>query len=255
MSTARLYSLSLSHPGMCVRLALERKGVGFRLTNLLPGMHPPIVRVLGFKRNTVPALKIDGMRVQGSREITAYLEQTRPEPALFGRSPEERERIEEAERWGDEELQDVPRTIFRYCAVNQPEVLRWLAKENGFPLPRLTGPSGKPVAVIMARAQGATEEQVRSLLEALPSMLDRIDALIADGTIGASQPNAADFQILATIRVLGTFEDLAPLLADRPAMAAARRIVPEMPGPVPVRIPAEWMPAPALDSSQPRRGR
>ena len=255
MKTAHLYSLSLSHPGMCARLALERKGVGFRLTNLMPGMHPPIVRLLGFRRNTVPALKIDGLRIQGSREITAYLEQTRPEPPLFGRSAEERARIEEAERWGEEEIQDLPRTIFRWASVSQPEVLRWLATESGLPAPGLTARTGKPVAVIMARAQGATEERVRADLAAMPATLDKIDALIADGTIGGAEPNAADMQILPAIRVLEGFEDLAPLIAGRPALAAAKRIVPEMPGPVPVRIPAEWLPDTAPDSSAQQRGR
>ncbi len=143
MPTAHLYSLSLSHPGMCARLALERKGVDFRLTNLTPGMHPPIVRALGFRRNTVPALKIDGRRIQGSREISAYLEQTRPEPPLFGRNSEERARIEQAESWGEAEVQDLPRRIFRWAAVNQPEVLTWLAKENGFPLPVAERAHGK----------------------------------------------------------------------------------------------------------------
>jgi len=255
MQTAHLYSLALSHPGMCTRLALERKGVGFRLTNLIPGTHPAIVRVLGFRRNTVPALKIDGLRLQGSREITAYLEQTRPEPPLFGRSAEERARIEEAERWGEEELQDIPRNIFRWAAVNQPEVLVWLAGENHFPAPRLTARSGKPVAMLMARASGSTPEQVRADLAALPATLERIDALIAEGTIGGSEPNAADMQILPTMRVLEGFGDLAPLIAGRPAMAAAERLVPQMPGPVPVRIPAEWLPQPAPDSSAAQRGR
>ena len=57
------------------------------------------------------------------------------------------------------------------------------------------------------------------------------------------------------MRVLEGFGDLAPLIAGRPAMAAAERLVPQMPGPVPVRIPAEWLPQPAPDSSAAQRGR
>jgi len=56
--------------------------------------------------------------------------------------------------------------------------------------------------------------------------------LIADGTIGQDDPNAADFQIGTTVRVFLAFEDLAPLVEGRPAAALAKRILPEYPGPV-----------------------
>ena len=245
MPTAHLYSLALSNAGMTARLALERKGVDAKLTNLPPGIHPAPLRAMGFKANTVPALKLDGARVQGSREITAYLERTRPEAPLFGRTPEERARIEEAEQWGEEELQPVPRRLFRYAAVNNPDVLRWLAADSGFPAPGLSARLSKPVAVAMARAVGADEASVRADLAELPATLDRIDSLIEDGTIGGAEPNAADFQIFPTVRSLEGFSELAPLLAGRPAPAAAERIVPPMPGPLPAWIPAEWMPAAA----------
>ena len=49
---------------------------------------------------------------------------------------------------------------------------------------------------------------MRADIDRLPELLDRVDALIADGTIGGAEPNAADFQILASVRVLLEFEDL-----------------------------------------------
>ena len=58
--TATLYTLSLSPPGHAARLALERKGVPHRAVNLMPGMHPVLVRALGFRGRTVPALRLDG---------------------------------------------------------------------------------------------------------------------------------------------------------------------------------------------------
>ena len=53
----------------------------------------------------MPALKIDGDKVQGSRQIARELERLRPEPPLFPADPEKRAAVEEAERFGDEELQ------------------------------------------------------------------------------------------------------------------------------------------------------
>lgn len=241
MPEARLLSLELSHPGMAARLALDRKGVDYRLTNLPPGSHPVAVRALGFHRNTVPALRIDGCRIQGSRAITAYLERTRPEPPIFGTTPEQRAAIEAAELWGERELQPIPRRMFRLGATRDSRVMEWLAETTGLPVPAVSGRLGRPLAVVMARAEGATEELVRRDLRDLPATLDRIDALIADGTIGGGDPNAADFQILTTVRSLLTMPDVAPAIEGRPCAEAARRVVPDLPGPMPAWMPAEWL--------------
>jgi glutathione S-transferase len=241
MAAAKLYGLSFSHPTMCARLALEHKGVETDVVNVMPGMHPVAVRGLGFRRNTVPAVKIDGTRVQGSREINAYLERTRPEPPLYGTEPEERRQIEEAETWGERELQPIPRRIFRLAATKDPAVLEFIGKEAGLPAPALMARLSKPVAILLARSEGATDETVRDALQSMDAKLDAVDALIADGTIGGTEPNAADLQILTTIRSMMSLTDLEPFLAGRPCVAAAERLVPEMPGPVPPLVPEEWL--------------
>lgn len=241
MPEARLYSLELSHPGMAARLALERKGVDYKLTELLPGSHPVAVRALGFHRNTVPALRIDGNRIQGSRAITAYLERTRPNPPIFGTTPEQRAAIEAAETWGERELQPIPRRMFRLGATRDPRLMKWLAENLGLPAPGLTGRIGKPLAIVMARAEGATEELVRRDLRELPTTLGRIDDLIEEGTLGGEEPNAADFQILTTVRSLLAMSDVAPAIEGRPCAEAARRVVPELPGPLPAWMPSEWL--------------
>jgi hypothetical protein len=64
-----------------------------------------------------------------------------------------------------------------------------------------------------------------------------VDALIAAGTIGAAAPNAADFQILASVRILLEFEDLSHLLEGRSCVPAARRLYPRWGGPVPRGLP------------------
>jgi glutathione S-transferase len=95
----------------------------------------------------------------------------------------------------------------------------------------------------LAGAVGASEETVRADVAGLPATLDRVDALIADGTIGGSEPNAADFQILATVAALGLMVDLRPVLADRPCERAAQRLFPRYDGtPTPPgSLAPEWL--------------
>ena len=72
-------------------------------------------------------------------------------------------------------------------------------------------------------------------------MIDRVDALIADGTIGGDEPNAADFQIAPSIALLMTLDDIRPLIEGRPAAALANRLVPGFPGHAPPTLPAAWL--------------
>ena len=94
-----------------------------------------------------------------------------------------------------------------------------------------------PIIRELARISHADEGGVRSALDDLPGLLDRVDSLIEEGTIGAAAPNAADFQILSSVRVLLEFEDLAPLLEGRPCAPPARSLFPDWPGPIPRGLP------------------
>jgi glutathione S-transferase len=241
MAEATLYGFDISHPTVCARLALERKGVETKNVDLMPGFHPVLVRALRFPRNTVPALKIDGLRMQGTRIISSYLERTRPEPPIFGTTPEERRRIEEAEAWGERVFQPMPRKAFRLAGARHQEMLEYIARSARLPAPTLAARTSKPIALIMARSEGATEETVRKVLRDMPGALDHVDSLIADGTIGGPEPNAADFQIFTTIQSMLTMPDLEPFLAGRPCMEVAGKVAPPMPGPVPKLIPQEWI--------------
>ena len=79
---------------------LEHKGIPFKRVDLVTAMHKPSLKLLGFSGTTVPAMKADGRKVQGSREISRALDEIKPEPALLTSDA-----VREAERWGDEELQ------------------------------------------------------------------------------------------------------------------------------------------------------
>jgi glutathione S-transferase len=242
MAEAHLYSLSLSHPSLAAKLALDRKHVDYRVSELVPGLHSPLLRALGFGAATVPALRIDDCRIQGSSQIFRYLERTRPEPPLFGETAGQAERIAAEERWGEEALQPVSRRLFRLIA-RQGQVRRWMAREvMGWPGARFVAPTTLPIALVMGRVAGTGEEVVRADIAELPALLDRVDALLEEGVIGdIADPNAADLQILTSIASLLAFADLEPAIGRRPCAAAARALVPALPGPVPEALPRAWL--------------
>ena len=236
----KLYTLSLSHPSQAAHLMLERKGIEHKVVELMAGFHPLQLRAAGFRGGTVPALKFGEQRIQGSRRISRALEQAQPQPALF--PAERRAAVEAAEEWGERELQPVPRRIFRWAASHDGALRRWLAGDVvRLPAPGLMAMGYAPLARAFARMADATEEHVRADLARLPGNLDRVDALIADGTIGGDEPNAADFQIATTVRVLLAFDDLRGHIERRPAGALAMRLLPRFPGPIPRTLPAAWL--------------
>lgn len=233
-----------SHPAIAVRLMLEHKGIQAEVWNILPGLHPIVVRAAGFPGRTVPALRIDGERIQGTLDISRRLDEIKPDPPLFPSDPDSRIAVEAAERWGHDILQALVRRVFRYAALRSNPIRAWMADELvGMPLPRLAGFAYKPLIVYFARIVGATSDAVRRDLEQLPALLDRCDELLAAGTIGGEQPNAADFQILSSICLLHSHSELRAIVERWRCARAALDLIPACPGPIPVALPPEWLPA------------
>jgi glutathione S-transferase len=239
---ARLYVIPASHPSIATQLMLEHKGISYKRTDLLPVVSKGVLRAVGFPGNTVPALKIDGDKIQGSRPIARALDRLRPEPPLLPADPEQRTAVEEAERFGDEELQHPIR-----------QILWWGIKKDRTPLrsysegARLGAPLGllmqtaAPVVALAARFNEASDENTRAALAALPPLLDKVDALVESGVLNGAQLNAADFQIAPSIGLAMTLDDLRPAIENRPAAELARRLVPNYPGKMPPVLPAEWL--------------
>ena len=240
--TARLYTIVLSHPGHAARLMLEHKGIEHRVTVLPAGLHPALLRLVGFRGYTVPALKLDGRRIETSLGIARELERVAPEPSLYPADPEARARAEAAERWGEAELQPLTRRMLRWTMTRQREPREWLARLAKLPAPALQARTNLPLVRAFARAAGATDERIRQDLAELPAKLDRTDALIADGTISLERPNAATFQILTSVRSLELFRQLQPIVAGRPCGRLGRELLPELPQ-SPAELPPEWLPA------------
>jgi glutathione S-transferase len=104
------------------------------------------------------------------------------------------------------------------------------------PAPRVLVVLFMPVIRRLAQISRADGPRVRQDIAELPELLDHVDGLIAAGTIGGAEPNAADFQILASVSVLRAFADLEHHVRGRPCEAAARRLYPDWP-PIPSGLP------------------
>jgi glutathione S-transferase len=241
---ARLFVIPGSHPATTAALMLDFKVIAYKRTDLMPVISKGVLRAVGFPRVTVPALKIEGEKIQGSREISRALDRIQPDPPLFPADPDERAAVEEAERFGDEELQHPIRQLLWWGFKHDKENLRSYSEgaKMGVPV-GLAIKTGGPLVALSARINEANDDTARAALAALPDLLDRVDAYVADGTIGGEQPNAADFQIATSIGLALTLDDLKPVIEPRPAAALAHRLVPHYPGHTPPILPPAWLPA------------
>jgi glutathione S-transferase len=239
---ATLYWFPVSHPAHAVRKMLDLKGIDYDLVGVLPGTQRVHLRLAGFRGGTVPALRLDGRRVQGTPAIARALERLRPDPPLFPADPERRARAKEVERWADEELQQMPHRILRWGLVRHAHLRTWVGEASSVPAPGVASALGVPAAWYYARAVDADEAAVRRALEELPATLDRVDALLADGTLSAETPDAAAFEVLCSVRALDGIADIHDRVAQHPSAAVARRLFPDWPDPVPPFLPRDWLP-------------
>jgi glutathione S-transferase len=242
---ARLYVIPASHPATTAALMLDYKGIAYKRTDLMPVVSKGALRAAGFPGMTVPALKIEGERIQGSLPIARALDRIVPDPPLFPADPDRRAAVEDAERFGDEQLQHPIRQLLWWGFKHDKENLRSYSEGAHLGVPiGLAIKTGGPLIALSARFNEASDANARAALTALPDLLDRVDAWIADGTIGGSEPNAADFQIATSIGLALTLDDLKPLIEPRPAAGLARRFVPNYPGHTPPILPSAWLPDP-----------
>jgi glutathione S-transferase len=242
-SAPKLYVLPGSHPCAAVEEGMRRKAIDFKRVDLLP-LVPHIVGPLRYGGSTVPGMRIGDRKILGSRNIMRALDEISPEPPLLPPPGPDRDRVLEAERWGDDVFQSVPRRILDVGFLREPLAMESYAGDGRLPLPAAMLRPGLPLtARLMARKNHATDASARADVEALQGHLEKIDGWIADGVLGGEQPNAADLQIGSTIRGLLTIADLRPMIEAHPA-AQLTRYFPPMVGEIPSGVlPAEWFPA------------
>jgi glutathione S-transferase len=246
----KLYSLPGSHPCAAVEVALRLKKIDYKRVDLLP-LSQLAVGPLLYGGTTVPGLRIDRERLAGSRTIMRRLDTLAPEPQLLPPLSDAvaRARVLEAERWGDEVLQSVPRRLLDAAFLRDPRCMESYVGDAKMPLPKpLMRPAMPLTAKLMAKRNQADDAKARADLVALPAQLEHIDAWISDGVLGGEQANAADLQIGSSIRLLMTIADVRPIIEGPPAhraLSLTRWFEPQA-GEAPAgTLPAEWLPAPA----------
>jgi glutathione S-transferase len=224
-------------------LMLDYKGIPYKRRDLVYVLSKAWLRAARFPGVTVPALKLDGKRVQGSTAIARELDRAQPEPPLFPTDSQRRAAVEEAERWGEEVLQPKARRILWACQKRDRSSVRSYLEGSRLGIPLgLAARTAAPIVALSARFNKASDENVEADLATLPDDLDRIDGWISVGVLGTEQPNAADFQIATSLRVLNTLDDLRPVIEQRPAGKLAMRLVPDFPGRATAgTLPAEWL--------------
>ena len=240
MAPVKLYVIPGTHPCMTARLMLERKGIEYKRIDLLPPFHRWILRALRWPGTTVPALQIEGEKIVNTRAISRDLEQRVPEPPLFPSDPELRAKVEEAERWGDEEFWDPTNRIAWWAVAHDQKSIPSLLSESRLPL-RLTPLLAPSISKMGIKRNDASDEHTRADHERMPAMLVKIDAWIEEGVIGGDEPNAADYQIAPSLRIMMIVDQLRPLIEARPAGEFAMRVDPYFPGRVRAEFPQEWL--------------
>jgi glutathione S-transferase len=243
VTRAKLYGIPASHAALTAELALERKGIGYERRDLLPVLHRATMKLMGFSGSTVPGIVIDDRKVHGSLPIIHALDQLEPDPPFYPSEAEARRRAEDAVRWGEQVWQPTLRRLLPWALLRNIRPLDGLFEDSRMRLPGgLVARVARPGVWINSKLNSSNDDMVRSELAALPERLDHVDSLIAEGTLDASQPGAADIVIATTTRALLWFEDLRPLIEGRPAGEHARAVVPRYPGEIPAVFPADSVP-------------
>ena len=237
----KLYTVPASHPCDAVAAALELKRIPYRRVELIP-LTQLFLGPLLYGGTTVPGMRRERERVVGSRAIMRRLDELAPEPPLLPPPGDPAyARVLEAERWGDEIFQAVPRRLIDVAFLRDPAAMLSYGADSKLPIPAsMLAPSAPLVARLMARRNRARDDSARADLAALPRQLQRIDGWVEEGLLGGDPPSAADLQIGSTIRLLASIADVRPLLSEHPA-AALTRYFPPLVGEVPAgTLPRAW---------------
>ena len=241
---ARLYAIPASHPSFAVELMLDRKGIEYSRVDLPQWFHRGILRLLRFRRGTVPALVLDGRRVQTTPRIARVLDEVRPEPRLVPADPDARAKVEAIESWVDGDVQQYCRRLVYWALPRHPEAVGSYLEGSKLILPMfMVKPLAPLIIRILRRDHKATDDAVKVDLAQLPAILDRLDQAVADGVIGGAEPNVADLQVACSLALLMSHDDLRDSIAARPSGKLAQRLAPGYPGRMPAAFPPDWLPA------------
>ena len=183
---ATLYGIPASHPVYAAELILQRKGIEYKRIDLPQWFHRAILRGLRFPAKTVPALVLDGRRIQTTKAIARALDELQPDPPLVPVDPDQRAKVEAAETWADGALQQVARRLVWWALRRDRAAVDSYLRDARLPIPLpLVKPAAPVIIRILARANRATDAAIPADLAALPAMLGQIDGWIANGLTGS----------------------------------------------------------------------
>jgi glutathione S-transferase len=249
----KLYVIPGSHACRSAMLMLEHKRVPYKRVEFVTLTHPVMARLHGFtargesrsaggkrtlglrfgdRLGTVPGLAAGGQRISTNHGIARFLDQRHPDPPLFPADPERRAAVEAAERWANETLQMAARRIPLAAGVRDPAQFSRGAGDGrlGYLLYRHALTRRVIFSTVLPQAFATSADPDRDPVAELPAMLDRIDAWIADGVLGAEQLNAADFMVAPSLALILYRPEVEPLFAGRPALELVDRLLPEPSG-------------------------
>jgi glutathione S-transferase len=220
-----LYTIPGSHACRAAMLMLEHKGMSWRERELVPGVQTMTMRVRGFPGRTVPALRLNGERVQTNIRIARFLDRLEPEPTLV---PIERgAEIEEAERFINQILQTLARRLA--LAAGRRDLKEISNEGDSERLGPILAHGRFRRRVVIRGAYGffGINDRVEALdLETLPGVLDHVDGLVSQGVLGGKEPNAADFQAAPCLALLSCRLDIRERVESRPSWALVERLLP-----------------------------
>ena len=249
----KLYVIPGSHACRSAMLMLEHKRVPYHRVDIVTLMHPVVVRLHGFdsggqtrtagsKRppglalgdllGTVPALASGDERISTNYGIARFLDERVPERSLLPADDRRRAAVEEAEGWANEYLQMFARRIIFAAVIRDPTNFTNWSRDGrlGYLLYRRRA-AFRLIAPWIGRQAFAVGRGAESeLLAQLPSLLDRIDGWIADGTLNGADLNVADFMVAPSLALILYRPDVRPAFEGRPALDLVDRVLPEPTG-------------------------
>ena len=216
-----LYTIPGSHACRSAMLMLEHKGIPWKVREMPPGVQTTTMRARGFPGRTVPAIKLDGTRVQTNRKIARFLDELQPDPPLV---PAERAReVELAERFNDANLQTLTRRLLLAAGRRDPSCG---ADGRLGPILAYSNWRRRLAANMAYRYFGVSDEIERLDLIALPGLLDHVDSLVESGTLNAPELTAADFEIAPSLALGGYRLDVREQFESRPSWKLVERLLP-----------------------------
>ena len=245
-----LYVIPGSHACRAAMLMLEHKRVPYRRVEFVTLLHPITSRLRGFdaggqtrtaggkrppglriadRLGTVPGLAAGDERISTNHGIARFLDERHPEPPLFPADPGKRTAVEEAERWANETLQMAARRIPAGAFNRDPATVSRLTGDGrmGYLLYKRALTRRLVIPWILRGIFAAGPSAEPEILAGLPALLDQIDAWIADGVLGGSELNAADFMVAPSLALILYRPDVRPMFEGRPALELVDRLLPE----------------------------